>query len=144
MDYSSFKVVKDGKKLQYWNNVLTFKLPQSSQTFYWLVIFFFAISSQIPRIPNLTLYIVYYIMIFIVKNNYIPWNCPTCTIHVNTEVFFNRIKINKSHCLHTIIKNLTVHCFFNLTKRFVLSNSFVNLATVFVKLTSRSIPLLCS
>ena len=35
---------------------LTFKLPQSSQTFYCLVIIYFAISSQIPRISNLTLY----------------------------------------------------------------------------------------
>jgi len=43
-----------------------------------------------------------------------------------------------------LFKTSTVHCFFNLTKRFVLSNSFVNLATVFVKVTSRSIPLLCS
>ena len=41
---------------------LTFKLPQSSQTFYCLVIFYFAISSQIPRISNLTLYIVYYLL----------------------------------------------------------------------------------
>ena len=43
-----------------------------------------------------------------------------------------------------LFKTSTVHCFFNLTKRFVLSNSFVKLATVFVKLTTRSIPLLCS
>ena len=41
---------------------LTFKLPLSSQTFYCLVIFYFAISSQIPRISNLTLYIVYYLL----------------------------------------------------------------------------------
>ena len=40
----------------------TFKLPQSSQTFYCLVIFYFAISSQIPKISNLTLYIVYYLL----------------------------------------------------------------------------------
>jgi len=43
-------------------NVITFKLPQSSQTFYCLVIFYFEISSQIPRISNLTLYIVYYLL----------------------------------------------------------------------------------
>ena len=59
----------------------TFKLPQSSQTFYCLVIFYY-------------FYILYYllywksIVIYIIKNNYIPWNCPTCTIHVNTEVFY--------------------------------------------------------
>ena len=41
---------------------LTFKLPQSIQTFYSLVIFYFAVSSQIPRISNLTLYIVYYLL----------------------------------------------------------------------------------
>ena len=41
---------------------LTFKLPLSSQTFYCLVIFYFAISSQIPRISNITLYIVYYLL----------------------------------------------------------------------------------
>ena len=35
--------------------VLTFKLPQTSQTFYRLVIFYFAISSQFQRISNLTL-----------------------------------------------------------------------------------------
>jgi len=40
----------------------TFKLPQSSQTFYCLVIFYFAISSQIPRISNLTFYFVYFLL----------------------------------------------------------------------------------
>ena len=39
--------------------VLTFKLPPSSQTFYCLVKFYFAISSQIPRISNLESNIVY-------------------------------------------------------------------------------------
>jgi len=97
-----------------------------------------------PSIFKCILFTINCIVIYIVTNNYIPWNCPTCTIHVNTEVFFNRIKINKSHFLYTLISNFNCALFFNLTKRFVLSNSFVNQATGFVKLTSRSIPLLCS
>jgi len=62
VDYSSLTVVKDGQKLSIEKMFLTFKLPQSSQTFNFLVIFYFAISSQFPRISNLTLYIVYYLM----------------------------------------------------------------------------------
>ena len=54
---------------------LTFKLPQSSQTFFCLAIFYFAICSQIPKISNLTLYCIlftiYCIVIYIVRNNYI-------------------------------------------------------------------------
>jgi len=49
------------------NMFLTFKLRQSSQTFYCLVIFYFAISSQIPRISNLTLYTIYYIVIILLR-----------------------------------------------------------------------------
>ena len=68
---------------------LTFKLPQSSQTFHWLVIFYlqFLVKFQEFQILHCILFSIYYTVIYIVKNNYIPWNCPTCTIHVNTEVF---------------------------------------------------------
>jgi len=55
--------------------------------------------------------------------------------------FFIESKSTKSHFLHTLIQNFNCSLFF---KIFVLSNSFVNLATVFVKLTTRSISLLCS
>ena len=48
---------------------IKFKLSQSSQIFYCLVIFYFVISSQIPRISNLTMYMlftIYYTVIYIV------------------------------------------------------------------------------
>jgi len=56
-------VEKDGQQLQYRKTFfIMFKLSQSSQIFYCLVIFYFVISSQIPRISNLTIYVVYYLL----------------------------------------------------------------------------------
>ena len=62
--YSGYKVLKMVKSYSIEIMFLTFKHSQStgSQTFYCLVIFYFAISSQIPRISNLSLYIVYYLL----------------------------------------------------------------------------------
>ena len=54
--------LKMGKSYSIEKMFLTFKLPQSSQIFYCLVIFCFAITSQIPRISNITLYFVYYLL----------------------------------------------------------------------------------
>jgi len=80
------------------------------------------------------LFTIYCIVMYIVKNNYIPWNCPSCTIHVNTESFSSHSYLKLQLCIVFLTKQ----------RYLFLSTSFVNLATVFLKLTSRSIPLFCS